>query len=116
MSQEHASVSMENLFEAFNRTWPNLFPEGTDPSLLVQKIATESESPEKQMFCILLNCFEYQFGILNEKILSQEGEFSELDSGLNRARSQINDLHNTVSLNKRQIENLEESAKNNMTA
>ncbi|POS83369.1 hypothetical protein EPUL_004014 [Erysiphe pulchra] len=122
MSQEHASVSMENLFEAFDRTWPNIsnvinsyiFPEGIDPSLLVQRIATKSESPEKQMFCMLLNCFEYQFGVLNEKILSQEGEISELDSRLTRARSQINDLHNTVSLNKRQIENLEESAKNNM--
>ncbi|KAI6244668.1 hypothetical protein HI914_07493 [Erysiphe necator] len=113
---------MEELFTAFLRTWPNVscimnsyqFPHDAKPGFLIQRIATASNYPEKQMFTTLLNFFDYQFGALNEKTSSQAVEIAELDSDLTRARSQIRDLQRSVSLGKQQIDNLQETSRENM--
>ncbi|RKF64715.1 putative chromosome segregation protein, partial [Erysiphe neolycopersici] len=90
MSNEPTSITMEELFTAFHRTWPNVssvmnsyqFPEDANPGLLIQRIAAASNYPEKHLFITLLNCFDYQFGALNEKTSSQALEIAELDSDL----------------------------------
>ncbi|KAI6251008.1 hypothetical protein HI914_00314 [Erysiphe necator] len=66
------------------------------------------------MFITLSNCFHYQFGALNEKTSSQVVEIAELDSDLTRARSQIRDLQSRVSIGKQQIDNLQETSRENI--
>ncbi|KAI6247788.1 hypothetical protein HI914_04560 [Erysiphe necator] len=89
-------------------------PDDAKPGLLIQRNATASSYPEKQMFITLLNCFDYQFGALNEKTSSQAMEIAELDSDLTRARSQIRDSQSRVSLGKQQIDNLQKTSRENM--
>ncbi|KAI6246896.1 hypothetical protein HI914_04898 [Erysiphe necator] len=66
------------------------------------------------MFITLLNCFDYQFGALNEKTFSRAVEIAELDSDLTHARSQIRKLQSSVSLGKQRIDNHQETSRENM--
>ncbi|RKF82645.1 hypothetical protein GcM3_022035 [Golovinomyces cichoracearum] len=105
------------LITAFKQSWPNLstaieghrFPENSNPTPLLTSIASTTDSPEKNMFCSLLQCFDSKFGIFKEQLASCNLKHTETNSVLSQTQQQVIDLDANLVKAHQQLINLEQT-------
>ena len=106
MPNDSQHAKMEELFVAFQQSWPDLstaienyqFKEGSNPAPLLRTIAATNDSQEKIMFCGLLDCFDSNFIALKLKSSSQAAKISELEPNLTLSQNQLAKLSSNLSL------------------
>lgn len=105
------------LITAFQQSWPNLsaaieghhFPEDSNPTPLLTSIASTTNSPEKNMFCSLLQCFDSKFGDLKEQLTSCNLKLTETNSVLSQSQQQVTDLNANLANVHQQLVSLEQT-------
>ncbi|KHJ32320.1 hypothetical protein EV44_g3888 [Erysiphe necator] len=100
-----SSDPQSQLSAAFQQSWPNLssaieghqFPDDSNPTPLLTSIASTIDTPEKNMFCSLLLCFDSKFGVLKSQLELKGKKVSKLNSDLGAAQRQVEELRTALS-------------------
>ncbi|KHJ32319.1 hypothetical protein EV44_g6096 [Erysiphe necator] len=100
-----SSDPQSQLSAAFQQSWPNLssaieghqFPDDSNPAPLLTSIASTIDTPEKNMFCSLLLCFDSKFGVLKSQLELKGKKVSKLNSDLGAAQRQVEELRTALS-------------------
>ena len=117
MPNDSQRAKMEELFVAFQQSWPDLstaiknyqFKEGSKPAPLLRNIAATNDSQEKIMFCGLLDCFDSNFSALKLQSSTQAAKILELDSNLTHAQNQQAKMSSNLSLGQQEIASLNQT-------
>ncbi|RKF60727.1 hypothetical protein OnM2_048005 [Erysiphe neolycopersici] len=83
------------------------FPEDSNPNPLLISIAFTTDSPEKNMFCNLLQCFEAKFGNLKERIASCNLKLTKTNYSLSQTQQQVTDQNANLANAYQQLLSLE---------
>ncbi|KHJ32318.1 putative chromosome segregation protein [Erysiphe necator] len=100
-----SSDPQSQLSAAFQQSWPNLssaieghqFPDDSNPAPLLTSIASTIDTPEKNMFCSLLLCFDSKFGVLKSQLELKGKKVSKLNSDLGAAQRQVEEIRTALS-------------------